>query len=75
MSFRAKYTGVCAICENPIEKGDMIEWSREDHEAMHVGCLNAPVGDDLKALTKEGVERLFKVNREQLAKRQAKEGV
>lgn len=48
MSWRAKYDGFCGECREPIQSGDMIDWSgAQDGRVIHVDCEPDDLRDEV----------------------------
>lgn len=41
MKLKAKYKGMCYVCEKPINIGDPIWWVKETKKTSHINCTKA----------------------------------
>src|SRR5215472_12648457 len=70
----ANETGICSICQSPIEVGQEISWNRRgDTSKYHVACKNrAPIGrestanDSLAAVLAASIQPFLTIQRDEI---------
>jgi hypothetical protein len=58
MTFRAKYPGRCAQCEEVIEQGDLLDWT-DDAQVVHDGCIESVERNAFRLKPRETCPRCF----------------